>query len=91
MFLAAATIFQNRAVEHSSITANQIEGLSEEISQIDDSNMPIEEFTVEDADATQISAHLVASHCRLYSYEDIFFLPFMKLKAILNSSCSFIT
>ena len=68
MFLAAATIFQNRGVEHSSITANQIEGLSEETSQINDSNMPIEEFTVEDADATQISTHPVASHCRLHYY-----------------------
>ncbi|CAO3681408.1 unnamed protein product [Umbelopsis ramanniana] len=58
----SATIFQNRGMEHSSITANQIEGLPEETSQINESNMPIEEVTVEDADATQISAHLVASY-----------------------------
>lgn len=71
MFLAAADISLNRGVEHGSITANQIEGLSEETSQINDPDMPIEEFTAEDADATQISAHPVASHCRLHFYGDI--------------------
>jgi hypothetical protein len=44
--------------------ANQMEELFEESSQINDTNLPIEEFTIEDTDATQISGSQIESFCK---------------------------
>ncbi|KAI9285876.1 hypothetical protein BC943DRAFT_35029 [Umbelopsis sp. AD052] len=60
--IPTATAFQNRDADRSSITANQFEEILDEPSQMNDTNIPIGGFSMEDTDATQISVHPVASH-----------------------------
>ncbi|KAH8555257.1 hypothetical protein BGW37DRAFT_476442 [Umbelopsis sp. PMI_123] len=57
----SATIIGNRSLQHNTLMANQMEELFEESSQINDTNLPIEEFTIEDTDATQISGSQIES------------------------------